>query len=406
MTRHVAGLFTQAVRAVKVHKMRTIFCSLSIALGTAAISLIVASVEGAYEKAYEIIDMFGPDSVLILGGSQEQRAIGIRERTLTLRDVELLRSHLEGAYLVVPMTSKRDVTVSFGGSRQQTRIIGSTEQYSSSWTWPIEEGVDFSGSDVKGLRNVCLIGKEIVRTLFPTERPVGKYITVEKISCEVIGVLTERGVSGTGQNLDDRIVMPITTVMRKLLNESKYISAIRVRFEGPPKEIPARIEDLRELLRTFHLIGEGEPDDFRIISPGEITKFLVALTGSLVLFLGITGVVSLIVAGFVIANLFLISVSERRQEIGIRRACGATRRDIVTQFMMEILLVSTVGACSGYVLGLVVSVGVKSAADFPLNFSYRGFLGGMLIAWLIGFSFGLGPARKASELNPIEAIRG
>jgi putative ABC transport system permease protein len=241
--------------------------------------------------------------------------------------------------------------------------------------------------------------------LFRDEDPVGKYIVIDRIPTRVMGVLSERGITGSGHNLDDRIIMPITTVMKKLLNEDKYISAIRVRFTDV-RNMEDHVDKISELLRIRHNIRENEDDDFFVVTPKEIVKFLVALTGSLVAFLGIIGGISLVVSGFVIANLFLISVSERLQEIGIRRAVGAKRREILLQFLFEVFVITTAGALFGFLLGYVSSHFLKQVAEFSIHFSYKAFLGAMFVAWLVALISGLQPARAASRVNPIESMRG
>jgi putative ABC transport system permease protein len=222
---------------------------------------------------------------------------------------------------------------------------------------------------------------------------------------QIVGVLSERGTSPSGDLLDNRIVIPITTLMRKLQNETKYVSALRIRFIDQ-ENLYSYLEELKIFFRKRHGIPEGEPDDFTIISPKEIIKFLVALTGSLVVFLGITGVISLIVAGFVLANLFLLSVKERTKEIGIRRATGAKKNDILLQFLFESVVITTIGGILGFILALLSSKLLMLIAEFPIYFSWKAFVVGLLLSWVVGIGFGLQPAKRAADLNPIEAIRG
>lgn len=396
---------SQSIRAVRAFKLRTLFCLVSVALGISSITVIVAATEGAYKKAFEIVDRFGPDSLLVLGGGEEARAIGQRQKTITLEDIEAVKQTFDSAYFVVPMTSMRDVTVSYKENKYQTFVVGSTSDYSRAWTWPVVQGSDFTEEDVKGLRNVGLIGQYLVKELFGNEDPVGKYILVKGIPVQIVGVLSERGTSPAGDRLDDRIVIPITTLMRKLQNETKYVSAFRIRFVDQ-ENLYNYVTELGLFLRKRHGVPEGEPDDFRIISPKEIIKFLVALTGSLVIFLGVTGIISLIVAGFVLANLFLLSVRERTNEIGIRRAAGAKKRDILLQFLLESVIITTIGGLFGFLLALSSSQLLMSIAEFPIYFSWKAFVVGVLLSWVIGIGFGLQPARRAADLKPIEAIRG
>jgi len=198
--------------------------------------------------------------------------------------------------------------------------------------------------------------------------------------------------------------MPITTVMKKLQNEAKYVAVLRVRFEDQ-ENLDRRVEELKTFLRAQHRIPDGESNDFQIFSSKDIIKFLVALTGSLVVFVGIVGIISLIVAGFVLANLFHLSVRERTGEIGIRRSVGAKRRDILFQFLGEALLLTTVGGLCGFLLGVAASELLQYVEAFPIHFSWKAFAVGLSLSWLVGIVFGLQPASRAANLEPIEAIR-
>jgi putative ABC transport system permease protein len=398
------NIFSQSLRAVLALKLRSFFCILSIAIGISAITIIVAATEGAYQKAFDIVAAFGPDSVLIVGGAEESRGIARREKTLTLADAEAIRSAFGTAYMVVPMSNVRDVIVSYRGNRYQAPVVGSSSDYSLAWTWPVVEGSDFTQEDLKRSANVALIGNETMRELFGEENPVGKFIQVRHIPVQVVGVLLERGASVGGGNVDNRVVMPITTVMKKLQNEAKYVAVLRVRFEDQ-ENLDRRVEELKTFLRAQHRIPDGESNDFQIFSSKDIIKFLVALTGSLVVFVGIVGIISLIVAGFVLANLFHLSVRERTGEIGIRRSVGAKRRDILFQFLGEALLLTTAGGLCGFLLGVAASGLLKYVEAFPIHFSWKAFAIGLFLSWIVGIVFGLQPASRAANLEPIEAIR-
>lgn len=398
-------IISQSLKAVRAFKLRTFFCLVSVALGIASITVIVAATEGAYEKAFEIVARFGPDSLLIFGGGEEARAVGQRQKTITLDDIEAVKEAFYSAYLVVPMTSVRNINVSYRDNKYQTMVVGSTGDYSRIWTWPVIEGSDLTDEDVKGLRNVGLIGQFLAGELFGDENPVGKYILIRRIPVQIVGVLSERGTTPAGDRLDDRIIMPISTVMRKLQNETKYVSAFRIRFFDQ-ENLYSYVDEMRSFLRQRHRLPPEEPDDFTIISPKEIVKFLVALTGSLVVFLGITGIISLIVAGFVLANLFLLSVKERTREIGIRRASGAKKRDILLQFLGESVAITTMGGIFGFLLALASSKLLMLIAQFPIRFSWKAFVIGLLLSWIVGIVFGLQPANRAANLKPIEAIKG
>ena len=397
-------LLIQSFEAVKAFKLRTFFCLVSVALGIAAITIIVAATEGAYKKAFDIVASFGPDSVMVMSGSDEARAIGQREKTITLDDVEATRQAFPTAYIVIPTTWAGSVNVSYKGNRYQTQIVGSSSDYSQAWTWPVVEGSDFTDEDIRRYANVGIMGQEVARELFGEESPVGKFVQVRNLPVQIVGVLSERGTSPGGSSLDNRIVMPYTTVMKKLQNESRYVVGMRLRFTDL-ENVDGRVEELKRLLRYRHRIPDGQPEDFRIFTPKDIVKFLVALTGSLVVFIGIVGVISLIVAGFVLANLFLLSVKERVKEIGVRRAVGARKKDILMQFLTEAVMITTAGGVVGFVLGVISAQLLTYVAEFPVYFSWKAFAIGLVLSWVVGVGFGLHPARQAANLEPIEAIR-
>ncbi|MCG6553408.1 MAG: ABC transporter permease [Candidatus Magnetominusculus sp. LBB02] len=394
-----------AAYAVASFKLRSAFCLFSVALGIASITVIVASVEGAYKKAYDFAEMFGPETVLVFGGSEEQRANGEKMKALTLGDIKAIGEAFPTATLVVPIAMRGGVAVSYLNVKSQTLIIGSTEDYARSWAWPVEQGVDLSPEDAAFGRGVCLLGQQVASTLFKDTSPIGKTVLVNtKIPCRVTGVLADRSASVAGINLNDRIIMPIGVMMRKLMNDAKYISAIKIKYQhGRP--LMRSIAELRLFLRDRHQLQEGQSDDFTIISPEEIIKFLAALTGSLVVSLGVSGIVSLIVSGFVLANLFLLSVKERTQEIGIRRAVGAKKRDIFQQFIIESALLTSAGGVLGFILGYGGSKLLPLIADFPMYFSWKAFVIGLTLSIATGLIFGVAPARAAANLNPIEAVR-
>ncbi len=400
----IAGILFQSTRAIVAFKLRTVFCLISVAMGIASITIIVAATEGAYQKAFEMVERFGPDAILVIGGTEEARAIGNREKTLTLDDVDAIKDSFPTAYLAVPMTGISDVTVSYRDRKYQTQITGSGSNYSLAWSWPVVEGSDISEEDVKGFKNIALIGRYLAVKLFGEKNPIGRHLLVKGIPVQVVGVLQERGTTPRGGNLDNRMILPITTVMRKLQNERTYVTVIRVRFMDQAR-LDYQVEELKRFLRQRHRIPEGEPEDFMIVSPKEIITFLVALTGSLVLFLGVSGIISLVVAGFVLANLFLLSVRERSKEIGIRRAVGAKQRDVLIQFLSESVILTTSGGLLGFVLGILSSRLLMLIAEFPIHFSWKAFAVGLVLSILVGLVFGLQPAYRAARLNPIEAIR-
>ncbi len=398
------NIFKQSFSAVLSYKIRTFFSVLGIAFGIASLTIIVASVEGSYNRAYQIIDVFGPESILIFSGSREERGIRQRKKTLTMDDIQYLKKNIPQIKLIMPVLYVDDAQVYHNGKIVTTKVYGVSTQFEETWNWYLIEGRLFNEEELKHKKNVCVIGLYIKEELFDNEDPVGKMIVVNKLPCKVLGVLSRRGTTPTGRNLDDRILMPYTTVMAKINHDFKYVNSIRIRFEKG-SDVEKLVEEVRKLLRKKHRLSPDQSDDFFILSPKEIIRFLVNLTGTLVLFLGLSSIISLTVGGFVLANLFLLSVNERKKEIGIRRAVGAKKKDIVFQFLVEGWLVSVVGSVFGFIIAIGGAKLLTFIAQFPIKFSPIAFLLAVVTSIIVGTVSVLNPALKAARLNPIEAIR-
>ncbi len=398
------NLLTQAIEAILSYPLRSFFCIFGISLGIISITLIVASTDGANYKANQLLSDFGPDSMIIFGGHEQQRAARLRLNTITLQDMAEIKNKIDGCYETIPMIAMRNTLVSYENNKWQTLIIGSTQDYFTSWGWRIAKGSAFTEKEIFNYDNVAVLGADVVEKLFNSDadKALGKTILIKNKPVRVIGVLKERGTGFGSFRLDDRIIMPIDTVMRKYLKEYKYISALRARFHG---DLDQKIKDVKALLRIRHNLKGEMVDDFTIRTAEDAKKFLLVLQGTLVLFLGITGGVALIVGGFVMANLFMISVQERRKEIGIRRAFGAKRGHIILQFLLEAVLLSLMGSVLGLMLGYLIGLGLSIYTSIPIMFSYKIFWLASLTAAIVGIIAGLVPAKKAAMLDPVDAIR-
>jgi putative ABC transport system permease protein len=222
-----------ALTALWAYKLRSFFVVLGVALGIASLTVIVAAVDGAERKAMDIVKRFGPDAAFVLGGDIQSRAVGKRTLTLSYTDAQKLRESLPGAYLVVPMRGKGDVAVRYRGkSRQVPVIIGATAGYAESWNWPLSEGRDFTEEDVQKGAKLGLIGNLVAEDLFGSESPVGHTIFVDQVPVQIVGRLSYRGVTGGGgsSSVDDRIILPITTLTQRFNLNRKYFRALRVKF--------------------------------------------------------------------------------------------------------------------------------------------------------------------------------
>ncbi len=397
-----------ALRAVWAYKLRSIFVITAVALGIAVLTVIVASVDGARKKAVELVDWFGPNSVLILGGDIENRPVGQRTLTLSWNDSRTIARSLPAAYAVLPMRAKSNVLLKYGAKNVELPVVvGATGNYATTWDWPLAEGRDLTAEDIARSAKVCLIGDGPAEDLFGEESPVGKTILVQDLPVQVVGRLSYRGFSGGhGDNtVDDRIIMPISTLTQRFNMDRKYFRALRVKFHNP-ELMAEHTENLRSLLRNLHGIEQGQPDDFSLLTAAEILKFLTAFTGGLVAFLGITASVAILVGGFVLANLMYLSVSERREEIGLRKAMGATSLAITCQFLSEAAYLTLAGAMCGIGLGVGLGEILSRMGKLELLLSPKIFFLSVGAALLIALAAGIRPALRAARLNPIDALRG
>jgi len=402
----LARLRRMALAAVWAYKARSLFVILGVGFGVASLTLIVTAVDGAERKAVELVEWFGPDAALVFGGNFKKRAVGARMNTLTQDDIRTISQSLPGVSLVVPMRSKSDVPMRYQDNNLPgSLVIGATENYAQAWNWPLVEGRDISAEDVRLGARVALLGDKPARELFGEESPVGRTFQLGKFQVQVIGRLKYRGASGGGGEVDDRIIIPISTLTSRFNLDRKYYRAMRIKFLEPER-MADHVENLRAFLRMNHNLTPTDDDDFSIITADEILKFLSAFKGGLVAFLGVTAAASMTVGGFVLANLFSISVSERSREIGLKKALGATQNSILLQFLLEAAVLTAIGGLVGLGLGLGLGQLLTRLGILQILFSWKVFFLSLGSALAIGLVFGIKPARSAAQLDPIAALRG
>ena len=399
----IAGM---GLGAVWAFKLRSFFVVLGVAFGIASLTLIVTAVDGANRKAVEIVEMFGPNAALVFGGNFMKRAVGMRTLTLSREDARRVKDSLPGAYQVLPMRAKRGQTVKAGNRNyQDVLIVGATENYGEAWNWPLAEGRDISEEDEKLGAKVALLGDTPSQELFGEESPVGKVIYITNIPFQVIGKLSYRGFSGGGGNMDNRIIVPLSTLLQRYNLDRKYFRALRVKFHEPDY-MDAHTENLRSLLRHLHHLQPEQDDDFTILTADEVLKFIAMFKGGLTIFLGVTATIALLVGGFVLANLFSISVSERAEEIGLKKAMGAHNSAIMLQFIVEACALTLLGGVLGLFLGLGLGQFLSRLDIMVIQFSWKAFFMALAGSQVVGIIFGLKPAKQAADLDPIQALRG
>ena len=396
-----------AFRALRRNKMRSILTALGIIIGVAAVIAMVSIGNGAKAMVQNQIASLGQNMLLIFPGSTN--AGGVRtgwgnRHTLTLADAQAILAQIREVDAVSPENNSHN-QVAFGNQNWFTRIAGESPDYFKIREWPIVEGESFNDQQVRSIAKVCVIGQTIVTQLFPSEDPIGKVIRIGSVPCQVIGVLAPKGLSPTGFDQDDLIVVPYTTETERVHHESwaDVILAQAVSTDA----LPVAQEEIAGLLRQRHHIADtsGQSDDFTIRSQEDIANAATATTSTMTYLLGGIAGVSLVVGGIGIMNIMLVSVTERTREIGIRMAVGAHGRDILAQFLIEAVVLSLIGGGIGVLLGVGTAQAVSQVKHWPTLVSTSSVVIALLFSGAVGIFFGFYPARKAANLDPIDALR-
>lgn len=391
----------ETIKILYYYRSRVVFSFSGVALGILSICVIVTTIDGANKKAYDIFEALGPDAIMIFGGSERQRMARIRVNTLTIDDADSLQK-IGGVYDVLKVFAVRGVNMKYRDRKWQTQVVGATENYFTSYTWGLQSGSFFGSEEYNNAEAACVLGAKVYEELFKGENAIGKTIQIGRLPTKVVGVLEERGGTIGGPRIDDRVVMPLTTVMSRLSNEKKFLGMIRLKTSRDPE---ATIEDVKSVLRRNHGL-EGVEDDFMTRSSKDVLQFVSVISGSLFLFLGTAAVVALVVSGFVLANLFYLTIQERKKDIGIRRAYGATRKGILLSFLFESVFITIIGGIAGVLLSIALQGTFEKLFDIPMVFSFKVVIFALVFSFLTGVLSGLKPALKASRIEPIEAIRG
>lgn len=391
----------EILKILYFYRSRVVFSFSGVALGILSICVIITTIDGANKKAYEIFEALGPDSIMVFGGGERQRGARDRFNTLTVDDAKAL-ADVGGIYDIVKIFGVRNVTLRYKERKWQTLVVGGTPNYFNSFKWNFEAGGAFSDESEQRAEAVCVLGFKVYEELFKGEPPIGKTILAGKLPARVVGVLEEKGGAVAGPSIDDRVIMPLSAVTGRMTSEKRYLSMFRLKST---RDMNETVEDVRAVLRRNHGITSGD-DDFTIRSSKDIAQFVTVISGSLLLFLGTASVVALVVSGFVLANLFYLTIEERKKDIGIRRAYGATRRGILLSFLVEAVFITFLGGIAGILLSLALGGTFERLFNIPMEFSFKVVFFAILFSLLTGVLSGLKPALKASRIEPIEAIRG
>jgi len=401
----VLNILISAFRALQRNKMRSFLTMLGIIIGVAAVIAMLAIGQGAQYSVEQQISSLGTNVLIVFPGSQN--AGGVKggagtTTTLTEDDCIAIQRECPAVALLSPGTQAGGQIIA-GNMNWATGIQGTGSDYLEIRKWGIEYGDFYTDADIKAAAKVCVLGKTVADALFPDGSPVGQTVRIRNVPCKVLGVLTKKGQNAMGQDQDDVVLAPWTTVKRRL-TWFPYLRQILV-SAATPASIPVAQQQITELLRMRHKIAPYDPDDFTIRNQADLANAATATTQILTILLASIASVSLLVGGIGIMNIMLVSVTERTREIGIRMSVGARSKDILTQFLIEALVLSLLGGITGILLGVGGSGAISSLAKWPTIITFFSILLSFGFSIAIGIFFGFYPARKAAMLNPIDALR-
>jgi putative ABC transport system permease protein len=407
MTRLFASLRI-ALRALMVNKMRSTLTMLGIIIGVSAVIAMIAVGSGAKSRIAEQIASMGSNMLIVMSGSSTSGGFRFGSGTvptLTVDDAKAILSEIPSVKYVAP-SLPGVAQVVYGNQNWSTSINGTTPEMLDIREWPVASGRSFTQQDLDGATKVCLLGTTVVENLFGGIDPVGQIVRIKKVPFTVIGVLSRKGQTSFGQDQDDNILVPLTTAQKRLFGMQfpGMVRTITVQARGP--DVMGEVEEgINSILRQRHRIQPNQENDFTVRNLTEIMSTAQETASVMSLLLGAIASISLMVGGIGIMNIMLVSVTERTREIGIRIAVGAKGRDILFQFLIESLVLSLIGGILGITIGVAGTLILSSLTQWPTLFSMQAILLAFLFSGSVGVFFGFYPARKASMLNPIEALR-
>jgi putative ABC transport system permease protein len=399
-----------ALRALKVNRTRSALTMLGIVIGVAAVIAMVGVGTGATARIQAQIQSIGSNLIIVLPGSLSSNGVRLGTgavATLTEDDAKAIAAECPSVSAVAPSV-RGGVQVVYGSNNWATSVQGVTPDYMTIRDYTMLSGEFFTNQDVDAAAKVAVLGETVVQNLFGNSDPTGQVAIIKNVPFTVVGVLTPKGQSPSGQDQDDIILLPISTAKQKVLGANKAnaraVSTLMVQASGPAAMDQAQ-QEMEALLRERHRILNGQDDDFTIRNLTEVFAAQESSAQVMSILLGAIASVSLIVGGIGIMNIMLVSVTERTREIGLRQAVGAKTRDILSQFLVEAVTLSLLGGIIGIVTGLAASALISHFAQWSTTVSPLSILMAFVFSALVGVFFGYYPARKAAFLDPIEALR-
>jgi putative ABC transport system permease protein len=379
---------------------------LGIIIGIASVIAMLAIGEGSKRNMREEMSQMGTNMIMVMPNFQRRGGVSLgssSSNVLKMSDVTALRN--EAVYLAaISPEIRANGQVIYGNQNTQTTVYGVSEEYLGIRKLTIESGRIFTDQEVRSMSKVCIIGQTVKENLFGTNAdPVGLTIRIKNLPFQVIGLLEDKGESSMGQDQDDLIIAPYTTVQRRLA-AIDYINGISASAVSEEKSAKAMTE-VEEILRRTHKLKDADENDFRVMSQSELMATFSSIMDSMTYLLGAIACISLLVGGIGIMNIMFVSVTERTREIGLRMSIGGRSRDILMQFLVESIILSIVGGFLGIILGYLLAKGAGSLMSIKAYVETQSVFLAFIVCFAIGVFFGWYPARKASNLNPIDALR-
>ena len=395
-----------AFKSLGRNKLRTFLMMIGVIIGVIALTMVVSAGLGARQRVMERVRKFGLDSLMIRAGAGQmlgRPSSGQPTVTLKLEDSEAIKREIKQVADISPQINRPQMEVKYGDKSTTTMVFGAMPSFATVWDWGAAKGDFISDEDVASVARVCVIGPTTQKELFSGVNPIGEMIRVGNVQFEVKGILVAKGTSPAGGDMDSRVMIPMTTMMRRVANID-YITNIKVRLKTA-KDMDKAAGSIQALLRERHKQAPGIPDDFSIIKPEGVTEMAEQVAGTFNLFLILVAGISLIAGGVVVSNLMLISVSERRKEIGLRKAVGGRKNNITLQFLIEAMAVTFTGGIIGIALGVAGSKILEAVTKTPMAVSWTIIVLGAVFSSLVGLIAGINPARRAASIQPIEALK-
>ncbi len=400
------NLLKIALQAIRRNKTRALLTMLGIIIGIGAVIAMVSLGQSSKQSINDQISEMGTNLITIRRAWNRRAGVNIGTtniQTLKVADVTAIAERAKYVAAISPAVNSSGQLI-YGSNNWPGSIQGGNEQYLSIRKYAVASGTNFTADDVKSSAKVCLIGKTVQDNLFPDgENPLGKVIRFGRIPLKIIGVLESKGNNQMGQDQDDIIIAPYTTVQKRILAVT-YLQSI-VASATSEEYVDLASDEIETILRRTHKLTDGKDNDFEVFTQQEMLETMTSIIGFLTILLAFIAAISLLVGGIGIMNIMLVTVTERTKEIGLRMSIGATKKDIVQQFLYESIILCLIGGLAGILFGLGASYVISSALNWPFIISPVAVLVSFVVCAATGIFFGLYPAMKAASLDPINALR-